>query len=164
MAENKEVQIAQLGPGDLMGFEYVSTRWDAKIGHGISLHDLENPAFWAHQAVQLKPFDEIRARAEDGTWVAYFVVTDCSRTWARVRLDRLVNLSTGDVSQSQALSAEAGAFAEQHKVLWRGAAARWSVVRKLDGAVLYEGAATRIDADSWLERMARQQEAPKAEA
>lgn len=156
MAESNQAQIAQLGPGDLVGFEYISTRWDARIGQGIDPVELENPAFWAHQAMQLKPFDEIRARAEDGSWIGHYIVLDCSRNWAKVKLDRLINLTTADVSATQASKAALDPFLAQHKVLWR-AARKFSVVRISDNSVLQEDIATRGEAQAWLENYARGQ-------
>src|SRR6266850_687470 len=85
MSEKKDQPIAQLSPTGLNGFDYVSTRYDALVGIGQKPEDLLNPAYWSHQAMKLKPMDEIRARAEDGTWMGYYMVLDCSRTWAKVK-------------------------------------------------------------------------------
>lgn len=149
-------QQKQLGPSDMEIFEQISTRWDAKIAQGLNSNDLLVPAFWAHQAVKLKPMDEIRARAEDGTWVADYLVLDCSRTWANVKLLSLHMLTTSDVSLSQSSQETMAAFIQEHKIVWR-AAHKWSVVRKADGAVLLEGKEQKDDAIDWLARHAREQ-------
>ena len=151
-----EQPLIQLPPNDLMLFEEASSRWSAKIAQGVQPEALLVPSFWAHRATKLKPLDEIRAHAEDGTWVAYFIVLDCSRTWAKVKELSRHNLGTADVSLTQASEADVKAFIEQHNVVHRGPH-KWSVVRKADKAVLQEGLALRGDAEAWLDQHARMQ-------
>lgn len=161
--ETNQQQI-QLGPNALEQFDYVSTRHSAKIQHGISPDEILKPAFWAHHALKLKPLDEIRAHAEDGTWLANYVVLDCSRTWAKVQLLSMHRLTTSDVSQTQASDIEVKAFIDAHEVKHRGPHA-WSIVRRSDKAVLEQGIAVKDDAIAWLEKHAREQVgAPAAKA
>src|SRR6267142_2245548 len=134
MSEKKDQPIAQLSPIGLNGFDYVSTRYDALVGIGQKPEDLRNPAYWSHQAMKPKPMDEIRARAEDGTWMGYYVVLDCSRTWAKVKELHRFMLGTADVSLTQASQQEFADFIAAHKVVHRGPH-KWSVVRKVDSAV-----------------------------
>lgn len=161
-AQQKLVQTVQLAPGDLSGFEYMSTRWDAKIGQNVTPDQLLNPAFWAHQALQLRPFDEIRARSEDGSWIAHLVVLDCSRTWAKVKIDRVLMMTTSDVAMSAAQAEEIKAFIASHNIVWRSPTAKWAVIREIDKSVIHEGEASKTDAATWLEKHANQQVTPKA--
>lgn len=156
MAEEKAAP--QLPPQALQLFEYVSTRHDALIPQGVKPEELQAPAFWAHHSVRLKPYDEIRARAEDGTWMAEYVVVDASRTWARVQMKpgSMLRLSTRDVSLSQASEDQVKAFIEAHSVSYRGPH-KWSVVRIADRNVLAEGIEQKDDARAWLEKHAREQ-------
>jgi hypothetical protein len=156
MSSQNEQQLIQLPPNELNGFEYVSTSWDARIALNVKPDELLKPAFWAHHAVKLKPMDEIRARAEDGTWLGYYVVLDCSRTWAKVHCLAMHQLTSGDVSLTQASEAEVKAFVEAHTVVHRGPH-KWSVVRKSDRAVLIEGIGQREEAHGWLDKQARGQ-------
>ncbi len=158
-----EKQLIQLPPNDLAGFDYVSTRFDARIAQGVRPEQLLEPAFWAHHAVKLKPMDEIRARAEDGTWVGYYLVLDSSRTWAKVKQLSLHHLGTADVSLTQASESEMQGFIGAHEVKHRGPH-KWSVVRKSDGAVIVEGIAQRDEATAWLKTHARQQVGAPASA
>jgi hypothetical protein len=155
MAANEQ-QLIQLAPGALELFEQVSLRYDAEIAPGIPPEALLVPGFWAHHAVKLRPMHEIRARAADGTWVGYYLVLDCSRTWAKVQCLSMHRLTTGDVALTQASEAEVKAFIDQHKVTHRGPH-KYSVVRKADNAVLTEGIQVKEDAIAWLERHARAQ-------
>lgn len=144
----------QLPPSELWTFEHVSTRYSARIPQGVDPDDLLMPAFWAHQAMKLRPMDEIRAHAEDGTWVAYFLVLDCSRTWAKLHRLALHRLTTADVSQSQASEEEVKAMIAEHTVAFRGQH-KWSVIRKSDRAVLLEGKEEKPEAIKWLEAHVR---------
>ena len=155
MEKSTDRQMIQLGPNDLFPFEYVSTRHDAKIAQGVKPEDLLVPGFWAHQATKLKPLDEIRAHAEDGTWIANYLVLDCSRTWAKVKQLSLHQLGTADVALTQASELDVKSFKDQHLVKHRGPH-KWSVVRKADGAVLEQGMGLRDEAEAWLENHARQ--------
>jgi hypothetical protein len=163
MEEKKNEVIPQLAPMALNGFDYVSTRFDALIPIGVTLEQILKPAFWAHHAVKLKPMDEIRARAEDGTWLAYLVVLDCSRTWAKVAHLAMHNLTTRDVSLTQASLQELADFIAGHKVVHR-AQHKWSVVRKVDNAVVSEGHEQKDAAEKALEKHARESIGVKATA
>jgi hypothetical protein len=156
MEQKQEKAAPQLPPNDLQIFEQISTRYDARIQQGVKPEDLLAPAFWAHKAVLLRPMDEIRARAEDGTWVAYLLVLDTSRTWARVKMVDLVNLGTADVALSQAAEEEVKRIKGDFKVTFRGPH-KWSVVRKLDNQVMVESIQEKVDAEIWIDRHAREQ-------
>jgi len=161
-----EKALIQLAPMAMESLEYASQHFDAKIAQGVTPPDLLVPGFWAHHAIKLKPFDEIRVHAEDGTWMAYYVVLDCSRTWAKVHCLSTHHLTTGDVAMSQASEAEVKSFINQHQIVHRGPRG-WSVVRKGDKAILVEDL-QKDQAAIWLEAHARTMigapPAPKPEA
>ena len=153
MPDIKDKPLPQLAPGDFALFEHVSTRYDALIAQGVTPEQLMNPAFWAHHAVKLKPMDEIRARAADGTWVASLMVLDSSRTWAKVKMLQLDHLTTGDVALTEASLTERRAFIDAHEVKLRGPH-KWSVIRKQDRVVVQEDLGTKEAAQAWLESLA----------
>ena len=153
--ENQQQQI-QLPPNSLQALDYASTKHDALIPQGVQPEELLKPEFWAHHGVKLRPWDEIRARAEDGTWLAYYVVLDCSRTWAKVHQLALHRLTTGDVAMTQASEAEVRAFVKAHEVRFNQGQ-KWHVVRKLDRQVVQEQIAEKDAAIAWLDKHARGQ-------
>lgn len=153
--EKNQKQLVQLPPNNLYLFEQISTRYDAEIPQGVTQEHLLEPAFWAHKASQLRPWDEIRARATDGTWVATYVVTDCSRTWARVRQLSFHRLTTGEVAETQASEQAVKDFVGAHNVVFRGAQHKWSITRKADKAVIEEGIGEKDAAERRLEQLAR---------
>lgn len=144
----------QLAPGSMALFEQVSLRHDALIPTGVKPEQMERPDFWAHHATKLQPLAEIRARAEDGTWIAYCVVLDTSRNWAKVKILEVHHLTTADVALSQASETEVRAFIDAHRVVHRGPH-KWSVVRIADKSVLMEGEGTKDGAVAWLQAKAR---------
>jgi hypothetical protein len=153
--DKNQKQQVQLPPNNLQLFESVSTRYDAEIPQGVAPEHLLEPAFWAHQAVKLRPMDEIRARAIDGTWVGTYVVLDCSRTWARVRQLSFSRLTTGEVAETQASEQAVRDYIAGHNVAFRGAQHKWSITRKADKAVIEEGIAEKDEATKRLEALAR---------
>lgn len=163
MAEAKEKAVPQLSPDSLKQFDYISTRHDALVAQGLKVEDLLNPAYWAHHAVKLRPMDEIRARAEDGTWVAYLLVLASDRTWARCQLLSKHNLGTADVAITQANEEEVKKQKGLFKIAYSGPE-KYRVLRKADNNVMSSGHEQKQDAEIWLDRHVRSQlSAPPAE-
>lgn len=149
-------QAIQLAPGleNLQPFEQMSTYHQARIPKEVTKDDILAPEFWAHHAARLRAYDEIRAVSGDGTWIAYLIVTDCSRTWAKVKLREFVTLTGSDVAQTQAANADLQAIMDTHEVKHRGPH-KWSIVRKSDRAVIEQGFESKDAADQWLKEHAR---------
>jgi len=130
-----------MAPGRMRLAEYDRQDWVANVEDPLTLEDILDPAFWAHMAAQLKPYDHIEARADDGTWVADLVVLGCDRTWAKVALKAKYNLTTKDVSLSQA---------HKHTVEWKGPQHRFAVVRTSDSVMVKSGFQEKGDAALWV--------------
>jgi len=148
-----ETHTKQLPPGqEFFGaIEYVRTQYAAKIPDGVTFEDILNPTYWAHHARDIRPTDEIRAVAEDRTWIAYLIVVDCARTWVKVQA-----LSHHSLIQSQASADDLKAFMDGYDLKFRGPL-KWSVIRKADGSVLQEGIENKDTATAWLDKFAREQ-------
>ena len=142
----------QLRPGDLQEQEYQSTVYVAKIEPDVTPEHLLDPDFWAHHAMHLRPWDEVKARAKDGTWCATYLVLDCSRTWAKMYMLEKHNLTTSDVSQTQA--AAQGPAEQPYRVIYRGPRG-WSVVRTVDNVVLEEDIKVKGDAEKRMAEIAK---------
>jgi len=153
MADKEKAQ-AQLQPGCLREGEFSYTSWEAEVEYGIHPDDVMEPAYWANYSMQLKPFDEVRARARDGTWIARLLVLDTSRAWTKMYRMELHQLTTPDVSISAA-SDEAVADAMSKYELTHRGPHRWSIIRKSDGAVQTEGHQQKDDAKAWLVKHAK---------
>lgn len=149
MEQNNQQQQVQLAPGDLTLLEEVSLRYDAVIPANVKPETLLNPAFWAHHAVKLQPMNEIRARSIDGTWVGYYIVLDCSRTWAKVHPLSMHSLTSADVSRTQANEQDVRKFLDDHAVVYRNGK-KWCVVRQTDKVAIAEDLGTKDAARDWL--------------
>jgi len=122
--------------------EYERQAWVANIEYGVELAEIVTPGFWAHMANKLRPYDHIEARSDDGTWIAHLIVTGCDRTWARVVVDRVVKLTSKDVSDTQAVQ-------QQHRVEWKGPHNKFTVIRNSDNEPVRTGFTTKEDAAMW---------------
>ena len=112
---------------------------NAELAHTID--DLTNPAYWAHMAAQLTPYDHIEVRAEDGAWIANLIVIQVDRSWAKMML----------VSQYNLLETEAMPSAiAQHKVEWKGPQHRFAVIRLADQVSVRGGFQTKDEASAWM--------------
>ena len=133
--------IPVMSPGRMRLAEYDRQDWVANVEVGVTVEECLEPAYWAHMAAQLKPYDHIEIRADDGTWVADLVVLGADRTWAKVALKEKYNLTTKDVSLTQA---------HKHTVEWKGPQHRFAVIRTSDSAMVKSGFQGKEDAASWM--------------
>lgn len=112
---------------------------DAEVG--TTIEQVMDPAYWAHVAQQMDPFDHIEVRAEDGSWIAYLIVKACERNYAKVVLDRVVKLE-GDM--------EIPASSMKHKVEWKGPHHKHCVIRISDSQMVSSGHKSRFEAETWM--------------
>lgn len=108
---------------------------------GTSLDEMLEPAYWAHVAKQLQPWDRIDVRAADGTWFAELLVVAVANQAAKVHLLQHVDLGRPAATQ---VELPAG-----YELKARGKAG-WCVIRVSDKAVIVEGAGSPADARAAL--------------
>lgn len=138
-----ERKVEQLGAANFKPAEFIRAVHAATIPVGTLPEDLLNPAYWAHIATQMKPWDIVEARALDGTWYAEYLVLDVGRTFAQCHMLSHHNLTSQDVALTKLNNLS------PFDVRWRGPAAKWSVVRKSDNSVMSEGM-TKDGAIAWI--------------
>lgn len=136
--KKRSVQITQ---NRMRLAEFDRQEWVANAEFGTTVDDIQEPGYWAHMAAQLKPYDHIEVRAEDGTWIAHLVVMGCDRTWAKVVVDRVMTLTTKDVAMSQA---------SKYEIAWKGPQHRHAVIRSADREMVKSGFQTREEAGLWM--------------
>lgn len=146
----KEQMPIQLPPNSMQEAEYQYTVWAAHIPPNTPAVKLLEPGYWALYAAKFKPFDEVRARSEDGTWMARFVVLEAARTWARLQMLELHNLGTQDVSLTKAASQDKQERRNSFEVKHRGPRG-WSVLNKTNSQVMHEGETSKAGAEKWLD-------------
>lgn len=140
---NTNVPVA-LSPGDFGLAEHKGIHYIAVVKRGTTKEQIENPAYWAHVAVMMKPWARIDVRWEDGTAFAEYLVLASERTWARVRC-----LSFHDLTGKEENKTQADQIMGDYDIKFRSSK-RWSVIRKMDNSILQEGMQTEEDARSWL--------------
>lgn len=115
--------------------------WVADVEAGRTVQDILEPSYWAHIAPQLSAGDHIEARAEDGKWIAFLIVLYCERTYARVVVDRVLEIRENAVATDESI---------RHKVEWKGPHYKFAVIRIADSQMLQSGFKTREEAAAWL--------------
>jgi hypothetical protein len=132
-----------LDPGRRKLAEYTMNVHTVNCEMGTTIDDLKTPGYWAHTAAEFKPYDQIWARSEDGTWVAHLMVLGCDRNWAKMHVLAEHKLTTSDVAMT-------AAAAIQHSVEWKGPQHRFCVIRKSDSETVKSGFADKVAATTWM--------------
>lgn len=120
--------------------EYERNIWVVTPEAETPFEALQEPAYWAHVAAKLKPWDVIEVRAEDGSYWAQLLVQDASRLWAKVALLKHVQLHAVEPKSSEI---------DGHLVKFGGPVKKWTVIRQSDKAVLRDGL-SKAEAEKWL--------------
>lgn len=112
---------------------YINSEWTADIVHAHTLDDILKPDYWANvtSTQPIKAGDEIKAWAEDGSWLARLFVRDKADKWAKVALlnHHKFDLADQDVERATA----------EYVTLYRGRIQKHCVVRIKDNAIIKEG-------------------------
>ncbi len=160
MAETKESpkqvqkQVEERKPGQPMPGERIKeqefqrTVWVATALENTVPEDMLKPEYWAHVSANLKPWDRIEVRANDGAWLAELLVLETARNWARVHILNAYKLTTSDVSLTQ--SEVKGRYAE-FRCEHMGPHDKWCIIRRSDSQKLHSGAESQDSAMKWLD-------------
>jgi len=127
------------------------------VEEGATRAQIIDPAFLAHVAAKLRPYDQVEVRCDDGALFAKLLVLQAERTWARVHVLEWHNLTTRDVSLSQTegepesvQSAQAVDRDQDYLIAYKGPHKKWAVIRKADGGYMREGEESKAAATAWL--------------
>ena len=115
--------------------------WVVDLPLTVTLEQALEPSFWAHVAAQMEPLDHIEVRSEDGSWIAFLIVSFCERNYAKVVLDRKVVLNDDH---------EVPISTVKHKVEWKGPHLKWCVIRVADSQPLQQGMRDKQTAFTWM--------------
>lgn len=109
--------------------------------------DLEDPTLWVHVAPQIREGDEIRALADDQSFVAYLICTFQSGSSVRLKTMHGYEL---EVVDHDSLDAQTGdLFIKQRGMK------KWCILRRSTGEVVKEGLPTQSKAMQELEEYQR---------
>jgi hypothetical protein len=150
MAEEKETKRSVM-PGRVKLAESARNHWVVTVEQGTTREDLKRPEFWALVSKNMRPYDRLEVRSDDGTFWAEYLVLSSDRAWARVHELRFEALGTQDVSLTQA---QADDVRSRYEIAWRGPHLKHCVERKDGSKVerLREGFGDKLAAQTWLEQ------------
>jgi hypothetical protein len=127
------------------GEEFSRMAWVCTAFEHTNPEDLLQPEYWAHVATKLTPRSRIEAWADDGSWMAEYVVLEAGRNWARLHLLTVHHFTSADIAQTLADRMS------PYEITHRGPHAKWSVIRKSDRQVLSEGYETARGAAEYMD-------------
>jgi hypothetical protein len=96
----------------------------------------------------MEPFDHITVRRDDGKWIAYLIVVMCERNYAKVQLDRVIELL---------VNAEVPSGSVKNRIDFKGAHIKWCVVRNSDSQILQQGLKSAAEAADWMRNFEKAQ-------
>ena len=124
--------------------EFANASWTVTAEAGTTLEQVMAPEFFTNVASQMRPYDKIMVRVDDGVWYAELLVLTAGRTWVKTKKLIDVHLTSQDVDMTQADRADG--FEIKH----RGPHNKFSIIRKLDNEVIREQFETKDEARAWL--------------
>ena len=139
--EVKKTRALALMPERFGVAEYKRNDFVANVESHVTKQDLLEPGFWAHVSGEMQPFDQIQVRPDDGSWVAYLIVLFAERNYARVIMDRFIEVQ---------MNTQAPRTSIKYMVDYKGTQKKWSVIRTADAAIVHEGEASRENAENWM--------------
>lgn len=117
--------------------------WDVVPDVGTTVEQMADPAYWTNVAPKLAPWDEIVVRAEDGSYLAKFVVVESGQRYARVALLPGYPLML-QVAEPDAVDS----LPNSYEIKWQGPHAKYAAIR--DGNKLRDGFSSKGSAQAWL--------------
>lgn len=134
---NKRLQPHRFRLNDSTQFE---NHFDVVPEAGTTFDDMLAPMYWEHVARQMKPWDHVQVRAEDGTFYAQLIVQQADRLSADVRPIMYAELTVGAPSDGDVPSG--------YSVDWGGPVAGWRVL--MGNTVVRDGFLQRGAAIQWV--------------
>lgn len=119
--------------------EFIRTVWGAQPEPGTTLDEMLSPEYWAHVAKSLKVGDRIDVTAADGSWFAELFVRAVRPNDVRVAVLREVRFGVDTKTP----------VPPNYEIKHRGGAG-WSVIRHPDKSIMFEGGATKEEANKWV--------------
>jgi hypothetical protein len=118
--------------------------YNAFVPVGMGKKDLARAGLWDHVAAQLQMFDEVRAVAEDGSWVATLIVT--------FKHANKVLLAVTGFTVLEKISYEEQSGLNKYTVKQRGVK-KWCIIDNSDGTVVDELIPTQSEAYGKLDSL-----------
>ena len=135
-----------LDPRRFTEAQYKFTAYSVTVPAGTKYEDLLKQDFLSNMAAKLRQYDRILVSIDTGEWFAEFIVTACSRTWAKLHPVYKLDLVSKE-GESVEMDDETHS---QFEVKHRGPHLKWCVIRKSDKEPIKEQCENRQEAQAWL--------------
>jgi hypothetical protein len=145
VAEKTEATVTPRKPTTLKTSENERVVYVHYVEAGVHPHALLKPDFWTHVAAKLRSGDRIEVTAEDLSYFAELMVLQADRTWAKVSMLRLHELTGEDPTADDMRT-----IGSEYRIQFKGPAKKHCVFRVKDGQLVAEGIAMKGDAERWI--------------
>jgi hypothetical protein len=130
MSESKQDRrVVSLNEPRFKLAEAVRNVWVVNAEQGTTVNDVLEPAYWAHVAQRLRPYDHIEVRIDTGEWLLSLLVLGCDRNWAKVHVLHRYELEKAETDMPKA---------KKHRVEWKGPQLKWCVIRNSDNEIIFK--------------------------
>lgn len=132
--EKRDVRldVPRFQPSDFARTTYVAT-----VEQGTTLEEVMEPAFWSYVQHQIRPYDKIEVRADDGSFYAELLVIGTARGAVKTALLIKTDLNT-----------KIEAKGELYECKYKGPHKKWCVIRITDGLMVEEGIELKEEANA----------------
>ena len=140
MSEARKVHTAL--PPDIGLAEEYRQDWVVNVKADVHKDEVLDPAFWAHVAEMMKPFDTIEVRWEDGSLIRNLRVVWAQKGYARVHL-----VSDEELEK---VNPDSEVKSMTYEVRWKGPVKRFAVIRRKDQKEIQDGFMDKAAANKWI--------------
>lgn len=140
---------SSLRPSAFKQAEVVHNRWACTVESGVRPEHLSEPAFWAHVARMLAPYDRIEVQTVDNVYWLELLVVATGNTWAKTAPVRFIEL---DRSAAEEMQTDIDGMRVTHG----GTELMWYVRRLSDNKVLDKGFPTKSEAIARAAELSKQ--------
>lgn len=108
--------------------------------NGVTLEDIQQPAYWSHVARQLSPGSKIEVMAQDGSYYALLLVVTKGRAEVAVEVLFAKELDGMAVEEDD----------PAYIVEWKAPALKWCVIRTADNEIVADKFPHKSHAFNWI--------------
>lgn len=144
-AKRELAKLPPLRPGhcDFGAYQHKVNQFSVIVPGHLKKADLENHELWVNQARMMSMGCEVRALADDMSFVAYCICTYAQGSTAKLKVISFDKLDVVDRDM-------VGDAADDYTVEMRGSK-KWCIIQKSTGAVIKDGIAKQLEAMRDLE-------------
>jgi len=119
--------------------EFESNTWRVTVEEGVTREDILHPAYFAHCARRITPFDRMEILDDLSSFYAEALVLSVNRNGVRLQILHWHELDATEPVDT-----------DECEVKWTGPHGKFAVVRTADKATLVNQISTKIEAQRWL--------------